>query len=111
MLLTLTAETGPRPFDGITRPSISWKQYHLMTCSFSNAPFEIGYLSIDTEGSELEILQAFNFKSHKIHVITVEHNYQNDICSGLYTLLTRNGFKRVFEDISAWDDWYVISES
>jgi FkbM family methyltransferase len=76
-----------------------------------NAPYEIGYLSIDTEGSELEILQAFNFKSHKIHVITVEHNYQNDIRSGLYTLLTRNGFKRVFEDISAWDDWYVISES
>jgi FkbM family methyltransferase len=76
-----------------------------------NAPYEIGYLSIDTEGSELDILQAFDFKSHRIHVITVEHNYQDDIRSGLYRLLACNGFKRVCEDISGWDDWYVASDS
>ena len=74
-----------------------------------DAPYEIGYLSVDTEGSELEILQAFDFKSHKIHVITVEHNYQDGIRSGLYKLLTGNGFKRVYENISGWDDWYVLS--
>jgi hypothetical protein len=76
-----------------------------------DAPYEIGYLSIDTEGSELDILQAFDFKSRRIHVITVEHNYQDDMRSGLYRLLSRNGFKRVCEDISGWDDWYVASGS
>jgi FkbM family methyltransferase len=76
-----------------------------------DAPYEIGYLSIDTEGSELDILQAFDFKSRRIHVVTVEHNYQDDIRSGLYKLLSRNGFKRVCEDISGWDDWYVASGS
>jgi hypothetical protein len=74
-----------------------------------DAPYEIGYLSVDTEGSELEILQAFDFNSRKIHVITVEHNYQDGIRSGLYKLLTGNGYKRVFETISGWDDWYVLS--
>ena len=40
----------------------------------NNAPENIDYLSIDTEGSEFEILKAFNFKKYKFRIITVEHN-------------------------------------
>jgi hypothetical protein len=38
------------------------------------APREIGYLSIDTEGSEFEILSALDFSSYRFSVVTVEHN-------------------------------------
>lgn len=71
-----------------------------------NAPFEIDYLSVDTEGSEYEILSAFDFSKYKIKIITVEHNFTR-IREDLYRLLTANGFKRVFETISQFDDWYI----
>jgi FkbM family methyltransferase len=73
-----------------------------------NAPREIGYLSVDTEGSELDILKAFDFDAYKIHVITVEHNYKDDLRSGIHTLLLGNGYKRLFEEYSDFDDWYVL---
>lgn len=75
------------------------------------APRDIGYLSLDTEGSELEILRAFNFDAYKIHVITVEHNHKPDLRMGIYSLLTEKGYKRVFEEISDFDDWYVLTDS
>src|SRR6185312_8246310 len=71
-----------------------------------NAPSEIDYLSVDTEGSEYEILSAFDFSKYKIKIITVEHNFTR-IREDLYGLLTANGFKRVFETISQFDDWYI----
>ena len=39
------------------------------------APRQIDYLSIDTEGSEYDILAAFPFESWKLRLITVEHNF------------------------------------
>jgi FkbM family methyltransferase len=70
------------------------------------APRNIDYLSIDTEGSEYEILKAFNFKEYSFNVITVEHNYtpQREL---IFALLTNNGYKRKYEKISMHDDWYV----
>lgn len=41
----------------------------------SGAPKQIDYLSIDTEGSEYEILAAFPFDRWRIRLITVEHNF------------------------------------
>jgi FkbM family methyltransferase len=71
-----------------------------------NAPYEIDYLSIDTEGSELDILQAFNFEKFSIKIITVEHNFtdkREQICA----LLTMKGYRRIFDKISLFDDWYI----
>lgn len=73
---------------------------------FYNAPESIDYLSIDTEGSEYEILNSFNFSKYSITIITVEHNFtpkRDDI----FKLLVRNGYRRVFETISMFDDWYI----
>ena len=40
-----------------------------------NAPINIDYLSIDTEGSEYEILKNFDFQKYRFNIITCEHNY------------------------------------
>lgn len=71
-----------------------------------DAPHVIDYLSLDTEGSELEILQAFDFDRHAFRIITCEHNYTPSR-DGIHALLTSKGYVRVFEDLSQWDDWYV----
>jgi FkbM family methyltransferase len=71
-----------------------------------HAPKYVDYLSVDTEGSEFEILNAFNFDEFSFGVISVEHNFtpQREL---IFALLTSNGYKRIFEDFSEWDDWYV----
>lgn len=70
------------------------------------APSFVHYLSIDTEGSEYEILKEFNFASRNIGIISVEHNYTN-ARESIYKLLDNNGFDRVLTEISQCDDWYV----
>lgn len=71
-----------------------------------DAPKIIDYLSIDTEGSEFTILNAFDFKKYEFKVITVEHNFTENRAK-IYDLLTLNGYERVFENRSSFDDWYL----
>jgi FkbM family methyltransferase len=93
---------------------LAGKKYEVHTISLNDllikhkAPKYIDYLSIDTEGSEYEILKAFNFNEFSFGIITVEHNYtpQREM---IFALLTSHGYKRKYEDISACDDWYVKS--
>ena len=73
------------------------------------APPVIDYMSIDTEGSELLILRGFDFSVRKIRILTVEHNHDEATRQALYELLTKQGYSRVHPDISAADDWYVLS--
>jgi FkbM family methyltransferase len=70
----------------------------------NDAPPVIDYLSIDTEGSELAILEGFDWHSYQIRCITVEHNFteQRDSIRGL---LEAKGYER---REAKWDDWYFI---
>ncbi len=72
----------------------------------AGAPRSIDYMSVDTEGSEYEILQSFDFAKYDIHLLTVEHNHtpQRGL---LRTLLEANGFELRFPDLTRFDDWYV----
>ena len=73
-----------------------------------NAPKNIDYLSIDTEGSEYEILEAFDFSKYRISIITCEHNFSKER-EKILKLLNKNGYQRVFQGLSRWDDWYIKS--
>ena len=72
----------------------------------NKAPKQIDFMSIDTEGSEYEILVAFDFSQWEIQLLVVEHNFspQREL---IHDLLVKNGFKRVLSKVSAWDDWYI----
>ena len=71
-----------------------------------DAPEVVDYLSIDTEGSEYEILAGFNFSKYSFNVITCEHNNTANRLKVL-KLLKKNGYRRKFVGFSKWDDWYV----
>jgi FkbM family methyltransferase len=70
------------------------------------APAVIDYMSIDTEGSELDILSQFDFSQFQVNIITVEHNHTANR-GKVHALLTTRGFVRRFDSLSLWDDWYV----
>ena len=69
-----------------------------------HAPEFIEYMSLDTEGSEYEILKTFDFNKYKIGLIDVEHNYIEPRRSQIKKLLTENGY--VYLGENKWDDSY-----
>jgi len=73
------------------------------------APKVIDLLSIDTEGSELSILENFNFENYKFAIIVCEHNFTQNR-EKIFNLLTTNGYKRVWHEFTQFDDWYILPE-
>jgi len=88
------------------------KKYSVKTISLLDlltehkAPREIDYLSIDTEGSEFEILENFDFEKYRFKIITCEHNY-SPMREKLNTLFQKNGYENKYEHLSQFDDWWV----
>jgi FkbM family methyltransferase len=88
------------------------KTYSVKTISlndlleFYNAPHHIAFLSIDTEGSEYEILKSLSFDKWKFDFIACEHNFQKNR-ELVKDLMNSNGYKRHLVHASLWDDWYI----
>lgn len=72
----------------------------------NDAPRQIDYLSIDTEGSEFDILSAFPFDAWKIRLISVEHNF-TPMREKIRYLLESHGYHRTE---AQWDDWYALPD-
>jgi len=74
-----------------------------------DAPAFIDFASIDTEGSEFEILSALDFDRWRFGTLCIEHNFapQRD---DLNRLLTANGYARIHEHVSRFDDWYIPND-
>ncbi len=71
------------------------------------APLFIDYLSLDTEGSELEILQSVNLQKYTFGLIDVEHNYVEPRRTYIRQLLISNGYDYVRQN--KFDDCYKHS--
>lgn len=69
-----------------------------------NAPCEIDYISIDTEGSEYDILSSFPFQNWRIRLFTIEHNYTKHR-QAIRSLMEENGYQCT--EIR-FDDWYEL---
>ncbi|MFP1130183.1 FkbM family methyltransferase [Asticcacaulis sp. W401b] len=70
-------------------------------------PTDFDFLSIDTEGSELDILKSTNFEMVRPKVIVCEHNFVEDKRMEIRTLLTDNGYENVFQGVTLFEDWFV----
>ncbi len=71
----------------------------------SNAPNYVDFLSLDTEGSEFEILEHFPFSHREFGAMAIEHNYNNSRRTAIKNLLEKNGY--VWINCVNTDDIYV----
>ncbi len=67
------------------------------------------YISIDTEGSEYEILKAFDFKKYDPVCFTIEHNFTN-LQKDIDEIMKNHNYLRIFKEITAFDAWYVRND-
>ncbi len=61
------------------------------------------YVSLDTEGSELDILRTIDLSRHAIALFTIEHNFVEPRRETMRTLLAEAGYQRLNV---GFDDWY-----
>lgn len=72
------------------------------------APPLIDYISVDTEGSEFDILEKFFSENveYRVDTFTVEHNNNRYLRDKIHDLMKKNGYKHKFMEFSRWDDFY-----
>lgn len=71
-----------------------------------NAPKNIEYISIDTEGNELQILESFPIENWNISLWTIEHNdhVRNNTTrsTSIINILKKHGYKWMFNQFDIW---------
>ncbi len=88
-----------------------WEELKIETITFEDLyklyalPQHIEFLSVDTEGSEIEIFESIDFDVHTFGLIAFEHNMNQDVRSRIGEILQSHGYE-LFE---AWgyDDIYI----
>lgn len=89
------------------------KKYQVETASLDDildghgAPEVIDYLSIDTEGNEIDVLSGFSLKKRRVNILTIEHNFEPGKVDKLKSIFDAHGYVAVFEDVSLFDLWLV----
>jgi len=72
----------------------------------AKAPGWVDYLSVDTEGSELEVLEGFPWETHNVGVATIEHNFTARR-KELENFMFDRGFEIANRNISQYEAWFV----
>jgi FkbM family methyltransferase len=69
------------------------------------APRRIDYMSIDMEGSELRILETFDFDRWAVGLFSIEHN-MTATEGAMDELMSERGYERHFRRYTGIDAWY-----
>lgn len=72
------------------------------------APKRIQFMSIDTEGTEYDVLRSLDFTKYHVDFLTIEHNYNKSKQDQIRKHMEILGYKCVSTTASLWDDWFVL---
>ena len=70
----------------------------------------IDFISIDTEGSEYEILKNFDLNKYAPKIIIVEHNFDSIKSKQLKELMESHNYLNVFPELTAYDYFFVLKD-
>lgn len=73
----------------------------------NGAPARIDFMSIDTEGSELEVLRGLDLRRWDVRFLAIEHNWAPGHRDAIAAHLASFGFRPVLEAFSAMDIWLL----
>jgi FkbM family methyltransferase len=88
-----------------------YETIHVETISLNDllveqcAPAHIDYISMDTEGSEFDILSTFDFDRFRVDLFSIEHNRTSNEIK-IDTHMAERGYERAYPDNSHFDGWY-----
>jgi len=91
---------------GGTVTDVDVKCYDVTKLLLENNLTHVDFLSIDVEGSELEILQAIDYDKVKIDILLVENNYHDET---LRSFLASKGYE--FKTRISIDDLFVLKNT
>jgi FkbM family methyltransferase len=75
----------------------------------ANAPKIVDYISIDVEGSEIEVLQGLDFSKYDVRMLSIEYENE-DNRSKINWLMSRNNYNRVDFDEHCTEDRYIKND-
>lgn len=73
-----------------------------------NVPKYIDFLSLDVEGSELNVLKGIDFNKHIFKIIMLEHNFEQPARDNIRQFLEEKNYKYITSN--QWDDIYMFNE-
>ena len=79
--------------------------------STHKAPAHIDYMSLDTEGNELDILKILDWKRYTIQLISIEHNRNDIYWRNILDFLTGKGYSLYTEKDTYFDSWYYLNKT
>ena len=108
-LLSGVSKNIDRHTEVLTKPTIKVETITLNDIlDQNNAPNFIDYLTLDTEGSELIILNSVNLDKYKFGLIHLEHNGVEPRRTDMRNLLLSKGYKYLGEN--QFDDEYAYDQ-
>lgn len=103
--------TGAKPQDSIERNALSVKKIQAQSLNdilkkYIPKNCLLDFLSVDVEGSELDVLYSFNLDVWKPRFVCVEHNHQIAMQEALIAYFSKD-YDIVLKGISGCDFWFV----
>lgn len=102
----LAGQRSPRGRQSLSTYEVSTVRLDDLLAEY-NAPDEIDYMSIDTEGSETSVLEGLSLSKRRISLLTIEHNYDQNRMRAYADLFEPAGYRRLFPNLSSFDYWYI----
>jgi FkbM family methyltransferase len=102
-------------FSELAQPEKTYSEPMILVSSVSlndlldahHAPDVIDYISMDTEGSELDILKSFDWSRRTVMIWTIEHAWQEDKRKHIQNIMKNHGYNWVCQNQTQYDDYFV----
>lgn len=89
------------------------ERYNVTTTTLNEAfekagiPNKVDFMSIDTEGSEIDVISGLDLEKYRFAALAIEHNYDQPKLDAIRNLLLPQGYRQVFAQVSGFDAWFI----